>query len=1030
MRWGLTEPHIDGMLVGIRKSLGARSLVVALVSAAPLLAINGSAGAASKPAAIHVSPARVVNPSTVADRSYQPSKTRTLPSPASGGGLTRPLVSSPGTGAQLLQDPSFEFGVGNPYWPESSSGGFEVITPTNPHSGRYSVDLCGYPNNTPACLDVISQPLNFNVPSGIISAELSYWFWVGSAEPANTCTDYMTIGVFDSTNTADPANAATYCGAGWGDQQWHNQSINVTSYLQARSNQRLSVTIQGIDDANGKSSEFFTDDVALSIYTAPGAPTNVLAQPDNGEATISWEAPPDGGSPIRSYTITPFANGTTAGSPIVFNSTSTYEVMSGLLNGTAYTFQVAATNAYATGLASTSTNAVTPDRAYVNEVVSTNQFGLANSDGVTWQPMDATYLSTSLLPSSDSLAVLNANVDLWTANAGFNQDIGIAVSGGTGSGTTYPTVAGQPQAWKESGGYAGTFSPNAAAVHTIVALKAATTYTFTLVWKTNKPATGTSIFAGGGPIGAAYSPTRMTVQMVTASGTPLANAYVKTAASTNQFWLRGSNGSTWTDLGPGAAPAINFTAPDDGTVFVSGNADLWTTIAGFNQDLGITVQGGAYPTIAGQPELWKESGGYAGTYSPNAAAVNGMLAVSKGVTYTLKLQWKANRSGSGTILAGAGPIGSAYSPTRLSLWVVPTGGARMDAASNQQYSLTNNDGATWADMDATNLKLLITPSNNCVATLSANADLWTATAGINQDLGIQVSSTLGTYTADRVGWKESGGFAGTFSPNAASLQTLFPMNSGVTYAVKVQWKANRTASGASIFAGAGPIGSKYSPTRLTAQLSCPAALTDRITTAPQSVTAGAASGPIIVQLVDSYGNPAPAGLGGQTFAISSTSVSGQSVTLDNSGAPATMLTIPAGASSASFKFKDTVAETVSVQAQATGFTTQTQMESVVPDVTAQFKLVAPSSATHGAPFNLTITAQDKYGNTTPSYSGTVHFTSSDSAAVLPANYTFVSTDNGVRTFSITLNTAGTQTVTATDTPNSQITGVSGPISVS
>src|SRR5207245_9051863 len=131
-----------------------------------------------------------------------------------------------------------------------------------------------------------------------------------------------------------------------------------------------------------------------------------------------------------------------------------------------------------------------------------------------------------------------------------------------------------------------------------------------------------------------------------------------------------------------------------------------------------------------------------------------------------------------------------------------------------------------------------------------------------------------------------------------------------------------------------------------------------------------------------------------------------------------------------FKFKATVAETVRVQAQATEFTAQTQMESVVPDVTAQFKLVAPSSATHGAPFNLTITAQDKYGNTTPSYSGTVHFTSSDSAAVLPANYTFVSTDNGVRTFSVILNTVGIQTVTATDTPNRQIPGVTGPISVS
>jgi len=214
------------------------------------------------------------------------------------------------------------------------------------------------------------------------------------------------------------------------------------------------------------------------------------------------------------------------------------------------------------------------------------------------------------------------------------------------------------------------------------------------------------------------------------------------------------------------------------------------------------------------------------------------------------------------------------------------------------------------------------------------------------------------------------------------------------------------------------------------QLNCPAALTARITTAPQSVTAGLISGPITVQLVDTYGNPAPAGLGGKTFAISSTSTSGQSLTLDSSGVPATMFTIPAGASSASFKFRDPVAESVTVQAQATGFTTLTQTETVVPGFTSQFKLTAPSAVTRGTAFNLTVTAQDKYGNTTPAYTGTIRFTSTDSAAVLPANYAFLSADNGVHTFSVTLNTVGTQTVTATDTPNSQFTGISGNITVS
>ena len=65
-------------------------------------------------------------------------------------------------------------------------------------------------------------------------------------------------------------------------------------------------------------------------------------------------------------------------------------------------------------------------------------------------------------------------------------------------------------------------------------------------------------------------------------------------------------------------------------------------------------------------------------------------------------------------------------------------------------------------------------------------------------------------------------------------------------------------------------------------------------------------------------------------------------------------------------------------------------------------------------------------NTASGYTGTVHFSSSDPAAVLPANATLT---NGVGTFSITLNTAGSQTVTATDTLNSGLTGTSSPVSV-
>ena len=79
-----------------------------------------------------------------------------------------------------------------------------------------------------------------------------------------------------------------------------------------------------------------------------------------------------------------------------------------------------------------------------------------------------------------------------------------------------------------------------------------------------------------------------------------------------------------------------------------------------------------------------------------------------------------------------------------------------------------------------------------------------------------------------------------------------------------------------------------------------------------------------------------------------------------------------------------------------------------------------------------MTATDAYGNRVSSYRGTVHFTSSDAKAKLPANFKFTAADNGTHAFvgTVILKTAGTQSVTATDTVTATITGVQYGIVVS
>src|SRR5207237_901134 len=73
------------------------------------------------------------------------------------------------------------------------------------------------------------------------------------------------------------------------------------------------------------------------------------------------------------------------------------------------------------------------------------------------------------------------------------------------------------------------------------------------------------------------------------------------------------------------------------------------------------------------------------------------------------------------------------------------------------------------------------------------------------------------------------------------------------------------------------------------------------------------------------------------------------------------------------------------------------------------------------PFTFTVTALDQANITANGYTGTVHFSSSDGQAVLPANATLA---YGVGTFSVTLKTAGGNTLPVADTVATTLTGTS------
>ncbi len=118
-------------------------------------------------------------------------------------------------------------------------------------------------------------------------------------------------------------------------------------------------------------------------------------------------------------------------------------------------------------------------------------------------------------------------------------------------------------------------------------------------------------------------------------------------------------------------------------------------------------------------------------------------------------------------------------------------------------------------------------------------------------------------------------------------------------------------------------------------------------------------------------------------------------------------------------------QTLTATDTANGSLTGTSVAISVSALAANhFAVSASAGAVTGNVMSFTVTAKDPFNNTAAGYTGTVHFTSSDAAAVLPGNTTLT---RGTGVFSVTLESTGNQTITVTDTSAATITGTSNTI---
>ncbi|TVP00759.1 hypothetical protein AYI86_05235 [Shewanella algae] len=142
----------------------------------------------------------------------------------------------------------------------------------------------------------------------------------------------------------------------------------------------------------------------------PGAPTSVSAVAADASATVSFAAPvSSGGAAINSYTVTSSPGGVTAsgaGSPLT---------VSGLSNGTGYSFTVSASNIAGTGPTSSPSNTVTPEPDNKAPSISGTPAGSVDQDSYY------SFIPTATDPDQDPLTFSISNKPAW---ASFNTASG------------------------------------------------------------------------------------------------------------------------------------------------------------------------------------------------------------------------------------------------------------------------------------------------------------------------------------------------------------------------------------------------------------------------------------------------------------------------------------------------------------------------------------------------------------------------------------------------------------------------------
>ncbi|HEY1646661.1 MAG TPA: Ig-like domain repeat protein [Terracidiphilus sp.] len=573
---------------------------------------------------------------------------------------------------------------------------------------------------------------------------------------------------------------------------------------------------------NAAGPNYTTQSISLSgtgQAVAPGAPTIGTVTPGNGQVTVNFTPPSsDGGAAITSYRATSSPGGKTgtcAASPCT---------VTGLTNGTAYTFKVTATNSAGTGSASAASGSVTPraPQTITFNNPGTQNFGTTPTLAATASSgLTVTFSSSTtgvctvtsggaLTFVSTGTCTINANQagnTAYSAAAQVSQSFTVTAVApgpptiGTGtSGNAQATVSFTPPS--SNGGasitsYTATSSPGgmtgscAASPCTVTGLTNGTAYTFK-VTATNSIGTGSASAASG-------SVTPQASQTITFNNpgtqnfgtTPTLTATASsgltvTFSSTTTGVCAVTSGGALTFASTGTC-TINANQAGNGTYSAAAQVSQSFTIAAVvpgAPTIGAVTAGVQQATVNFTGPVFTGGAAITGyTATSNPGGVTGICASSPCVVTGLNAGTSYTFAVTATNAAGTGPASAASNAvtTPIPNLVVTT--AADDAGTVSNCTPQSTPG-TGTDAACSLRDALLYAASAGAANISFDSTAFAATNTAAQNtitLGSAGTLTIPTNTAITGATSGSGAtLTNLVTVSGNNTHTVFTVNSGIT----------------------------------------------------------------------------------------------------------------------------------------------------------------------------------------------------------------------------------------------------------